>query len=117
MSAQPRSLSLLLGLRAAPSHRDSQGEMSDSSPFPKKTKSGVTKRRKTACWKTKQQTSITGRLNITVRKLVLVSEGHGSHRRLLSWAVVSSSELFFGKIPLAVVVGEGLVGVEGEEVR
>lgn len=41
----------------------------------------------------------------------------GSHRRLLSWAVVLSSELFFGKTPLAVVVGEGLVGVEGEEVR
>lgn len=41
----------------------------------------------------------------------------GNHRRLLSRGVILASKLFFGKIPLAVGEGEGLVGVEGEEVR
>lgn len=45
-------------------------------------------------------------------------EAMGSPRGLLSWAVTSPSELFFGKMPVvAAVVGQGLVGVEGEEVR
>lgn len=36
----------------------------------------------------------------------------GSHRGLLSRGVILLSKLFFGKIPLAVVVGEGLAGVK-----
>lgn len=40
----------------------------------------------------------------------------GSYRRFLSRGVILLFKLFFGKVFLVLVVGEGLVGVEGEEV-
>lgn len=60
---------------------------------------------------------VAGRFDAVVRKLEFMSETLGGHRRLLSGAATLSSEPFFGEICLAAVVGEGLAGVGGDEVR
>lgn len=58
---------------------------------------------------------VTGSFDTAMRKLEFMSEATGSHRRLLSGAVIFSSELFFGEIFLPALVGRGWL--EWEEMR
>lgn len=57
---------------------------------------------------------ITGRLYPAVKELLVVSGAHGGSRKVVEQGGDVLIKLFFGKMSLAVVVREGLVGGEAE---